>query len=68
MSQLQESIRAMLPDDPSQAVPASELQPMGTEKQVRTCLQQMRRAKMIDRAPRVYPGKGKVFVYWRINI
>ena len=65
MSQLQEAIRAMLPDDPARAIPASELQPLGTEKQVRTCLQQLRNAKMICREPRQYPGKGKVFVYWR---
>lgn len=65
MSQLQEAIRAMLPTDPMQAIPASELQQMGTEKQVRTCLQQLRNAKRIDRESRMYPGKGKVFVYWR---
>ena len=66
MSQLQESIYDMLPTDPMQAIPASELQPLGTEKQVRTCLQQLRNAKMICREPRQYPGKGKVFVYWRL--
>ena len=66
MSQLQESIRDMLPDDPSQAIPASRMQSLGTEKQVRTCLQQLRNAKMIDRMPKVCPGKGKVFVYWRL--
>ena len=65
MSQLQESIRAMLPDNSEHAIPASELQQMGTENQVRTCLQQLRNAKMIDRMPKVCPGKGKVFVYWR---
>ena len=65
MSQLQESIRAMLTDDPRQAIPASELHQMGTEKQVRTCLQQLRKAQVIDRMPKACPGKGKVFVYWR---
>lgn len=65
MSQLQESIYDMLPTDPMQAIPASDLRPMGTEKQVRTCLQQLRKAQVIDRMPKVCPGKGKVFVYWR---
>ena len=69
MSQLQEAIRAMLPDDPRQAIPANALPlPEQSIEHIRTCLTRMLKAGLVAREPRRCKGMGRVFYYWRINI
>ena len=67
MSQLQESIRAMLPDDPRQALLPNQIPLNGKHpKQINLCLERMRSAGLVSRAVKVVPGKGRLWAYWRI--